>query len=157
MSDYDEEPMQYLSLIILCIHAEPMGILVDCGDTDHTVAVGDKQVDVNVFYTTYHTSVQEAQGFVTYELPAHNEEINAKRVDLAKACNFVILHDALQDRAQQIKESFGLGDKPHIIGKAEWMQFVLDCAPFDLDVDEWDIYTEWVNRSGILDKLVDLT
>jgi hypothetical protein len=157
MSDYDE-PMQYVGLVCVVIHPEPVDVVTDCGDTDHTVSTRDgKQVHVNAFHTAYHTSVQEAEGFVAYEQPACHQDTQPKPVDLDKVCDFVIVHADLEQRAQEVKRLFGLEDKPHIMGQADWMQYVLSFAPPGVGVDEWDIYTDWVHRSGVLDKLVDLT
>lgn len=120
---------------IIVIHTKPVGVVMEQFSTSQ------------MFYVAYHTSVEEAETFVAKKPPAHYQAEFGEPIDLLRNNVFIVLHAELENRAEEIKASFGLSGKPHVIGTAESMQAV---AGVDATMEEEDaIFSEWIEQSGV--------
>ena len=129
--------MSSVSVYIIVIHDKPVYVSQEQCTTEHD--------DVQARYTAYYVSPDEAERFVATEPP------DGPPIDLSGDGVFVVLHNSLEERVDEIKTLFGVSDRPHVIATSDAIQTVTDV---DALMEESDvIFTDWIERSGVLTHL----
>ncbi|MBB18208.1 MAG: hypothetical protein CMP20_01875 [Rickettsiales bacterium] len=136
--------MSNVSVYIIVIHDQPVHVSQEQCTTDHD--------DVQAHYTAYFVSPEEADRFVATEPSKHYQATNGPPIDLNGNGVFVVLHKSLEQRVDEIKASFGVSDRPHVIATSDSIKVV---TSVDALMEETDaIFTDWIERSGVLNSLV---